>query len=1059
MELLRKLKEATTSNWHSRLNEKSGIYDAWDKNPLRNHVHWAILITYVFAFTFISLSSFDTAYATPKILSFETKNSMHESVEGQVEFWDTASGEKLGQGRNKSLVPTTHGQKLKLKFKPDDSLITSLEYEDVEIDQHDSGLGAAVFAVLNNLGAAAGKALGQDKKEDNTVATPAVTPNPTPAPVTTPTVTPAPTPVATTPVVESPAVEDNSKNNNQDKSKEEEKKSEPEIIETPIVPTPINETPAVVETPATDIETPASEDNSKDNNKDKPKQEEKKSEPEVAEEPVESGPTDDEAEPAVETPVESPAAEEIQPVEPDENIEISLDEPAIPEGWNKIISLGEVNGFKFSKGRLTKIAEGKDLFKCTDWDFANQNCDGDWQKIADIEPGKEYTAEFEPGNAGFAEKSNKVNLLDEDKNLLEYTELSSSNKSERGTENVTIVLNSAKQNESDSADESSVIPESLSSIVINAVDSSSESNDIILSSISSDPVAPEGFVIDTSDLDSKEVKIVEKAKSGLLLSCSSFDEENSACEKWKKDADISLNENFIISISSPGKSVFGQSRDGVVVLDENLEVLSSGQEVKNSRNGKQVSVQLTDLSPNKITTYFDVSKTSSTGEVGLNTEAVAFDGESGKVMAVNLEQAQALGADIEGTAEGWDLFKCSDFDFENKICNGKYVKNKDLVKGEDYKLKVSKQENTQGFLESSRKIALINAKEELVNSSETETTENGDVVVKLVPDEENPIRNIKVKNPDMARGNDLKISPTVNDPQSFLQGFAIDPTQIKSDGIELELEAKGNTLLKCKDWNFTDGTCLGLWVKYRDLTPGEIYTLPIDDLDPGFIETSEATSTDSSPTPEENPATETSPETPTAPSSDTSPADAPAVPSLSQDNSAQPPSTTRTSTGSSSRKISSTGSANSGGLFKGFLSLFGNKNESPKILLAPIPIFPTVSYINTILNKNHTVIIPGNSILKKDLYLTSDEDEVRSLQQFLNKNGFTVAKSGPGSPGLETNYFGPSTQKALAKFQEVHADKILKPAGLDKPTGIFGSFTKKFINSFFNQVEQDVASL
>lgn len=44
--------------------------------------------------------------------------------------------------------------------------------------------------------------------------------------------------------------------------------------------------------------------------------------------------------------------------------------------------------------------------------------------------------------------------------------------------------------------------------------------------------------------------------------------------------------------------------------------------------------------------------------------------------------------------------------------------------------------------------------------------------------------------------------------------------------------------------------------------------------------------------------------------------------------------------------------------------------------------------------------------------------EVRKLQQLLNQLGFTVAPAGqPGSYGMETDYFGPSTQAALQRFQ------------------------------------------
>jgi putative chitinase len=43
--------------------------------------------------------------------------------------------------------------------------------------------------------------------------------------------------------------------------------------------------------------------------------------------------------------------------------------------------------------------------------------------------------------------------------------------------------------------------------------------------------------------------------------------------------------------------------------------------------------------------------------------------------------------------------------------------------------------------------------------------------------------------------------------------------------------------------------------------------------------------------------------------------------------------------------------------------------------------------------------------------------EVKVLQEFLNQNGFSVSSSGPGSPGKETEIFGPATDAAVKRWQ------------------------------------------
>ena len=63
-------------------------------------------------------------------------------------------------------------------------------------------------------------------------------------------------------------------------------------------------------------------------------------------------------------------------------------------------------------------------------------------------------------------------------------------------------------------------------------------------------------------------------------------------------------------------------------------------------------------------------------------------------------------------------------------------------------------------------------------------------------------------------------------------------------------------------------------------------------------------------------------------------------------------------------------------------------------------------------------------------------DDVKFLQQFLNTQGFILAKYGAGAPGNETIYFGPRTRAALIRFQ--------KNAEL-KPTGQLDDITRAYV--------------
>jgi hypothetical protein len=65
--------------------------------------------------------------------------------------------------------------------------------------------------------------------------------------------------------------------------------------------------------------------------------------------------------------------------------------------------------------------------------------------------------------------------------------------------------------------------------------------------------------------------------------------------------------------------------------------------------------------------------------------------------------------------------------------------------------------------------------------------------------------------------------------------------------------------------------------------------------------------------------------------------------------------------------------------------------------------------------------------------------DIKTLQEFLSSQGFTIALTGNGSPNHETNYFGNLTKQALAKFQ---AKNNIKPS-----VGYFGQLTRAFIKT------------
>ncbi len=104
----------------------------------------------------------------------------------------------------------------------------------------------------------------------------------------------------------------------------------------------------------------------------------------------------------------------------------------------------------------------------------------------------------------------------------------------------------------------------------------------------------------------------------------------------------------------------------------------------------------------------------------------------------------------------------------------------------------------------------------------------------------------------------------------------------------------------------------------------------------------------------------------------------------------------------------------------------------------------SVTYVPPILATT-TTIISGSllpfipQIFDRNLYRHIQGADVMLLQMYLNNNGYILAQSSWGSPGHETNYFGPRTQASVIEFQSANT---IHPA-----VGFFGPITRSVMNA------------
>lgn len=97
----------------------------------------------------------------------------------------------------------------------------------------------------------------------------------------------------------------------------------------------------------------------------------------------------------------------------------------------------------------------------------------------------------------------------------------------------------------------------------------------------------------------------------------------------------------------------------------------------------------------------------------------------------------------------------------------------------------------------------------------------------------------------------------------------------------------------------------------------------------------------------------------------------------------------------------------------------------------------TAQLQSLIAQKNALTSTPSQYTFTHNLSLNDKGEDVKNLQKLLNSLGFTISKTGAGSPGKETTLFGSLTYKALQKFQ--------KSIGLPT-TGYFGPMTREYLN-------------
>jgi hypothetical protein len=105
-------------------------------------------------------------------------------------------------------------------------------------------------------------------------------------------------------------------------------------------------------------------------------------------------------------------------------------------------------------------------------------------------------------------------------------------------------------------------------------------------------------------------------------------------------------------------------------------------------------------------------------------------------------------------------------------------------------------------------------------------------------DKTTPVESIELNDVDVSENTTEFINvDDVAEFDEFVEVYAIDPTAINFTNATVTMTAKGNSLYKCKEWDFASQSCYGEWILFKsDLVPGQEYSFILTPDDPGFAE-------------------------------------------------------------------------------------------------------------------------------------------------------------------------------------------------------------------------------
>ncbi|RME78579.1 DNRLRE domain-containing protein [Candidatus Woesearchaeota archaeon] len=322
----------------------------------------------------------------------------------------------------------------------------------------------------------------------------------------------------------------------------------------------------------------------------------------------------------------------------------------------------------FTKAKVKAVAKGRSLFKCVEWNFEEERCEGKWKKVrgVELEPGEEYEFELTPEDPGFGESIAPVDVLDKEDYLVDADQRIVAHKKNKDLIDVII---QPKNNFN-----------GYIQLVKYFKKSSGASRELFIEPV---PVSKDDlrdgwtnmFSINGVALNATNLRILSRTPAKSIFMCESWEFQSQRCNgRWKKIATV---EKEIYNVSlQPTVAGFATSVKPVDILDRQNYLLPNDiVTLRKHQGASDVLVTLKDPT-SKITniTIHALNETSTFHELNIdlniaNSRILKTPGVS-QVYAINPEHLSFdnLTVKISPNHAGKQLYKCASWNFSTQEC-------------------------------------------------------------------------------------------------------------------------------------------------------------------------------------------------------------------------------------------------------------------------------------------------------------------------------------------------------------------------------------------------------